>query len=387
MLYKQMAVALDTAFKQVEQKTFEFLRGQAFSIEGTPLELLLLQDFPQLKALKELAQVRNEVDRYKHTLIMIVGLMAIRTGNYELFVRYNPEKSHGQKLTEDQFTDMCCKSSEILDSGEAVRFMLLLVITHDYGALIDEKTHVTHSGQLCVADFQRLGFSENDIALAQLIVGNHDSLGSMLLGEVSPEHVEKIYRRAQQYRSEARFFQFLWLLTVLDINGSGAGYLTKEKYDALGALNMYESFNRLTQMWPELRIQLLRQSANVRSEQLEDIKRFNRVNMQYLFKLVTYKDPVSGLHVVSDDNFFRLIHVLNILWDYIHQLNESGVIPQINYITFVSDERKAAEELNQKLKELDVRKGFKLGYPEGFCPLYPYVIDKDYLIIQNGQKK
>lgn len=387
VFFKQIAVVFEKAFKQEEQNATSVQHGVRFSVQDSALEALLLKNFSYLQNLKDLAQVRNGVDRYTHTLIMITSLIAIRTGNYDLFVRHDTEKSKGQKLTEDQFTDMCCKASEILDSSEAILFMLMLVVTHDYGALIDEKTHVTHSGILCVEDFQRLGFNENDVALAKLIIGNHDSIGSMLLGEVSPEHVENLYRQAQQNRAESRFFQYLWLLTILDINGSGVGYLTAEKYTAVGTLNMYESFTRLTQVWPEMRIKLLRQSADIRGERVDDVQRFNKVNMQYLFKLVTYKDAVSGQHIVSEENFFRLIHVLNNLWDYIYQLNKSGLEPQINYITFSSDERHAAEELNQKLTMLDVRKGFHLEYPEGSCQIYSYKIINDYLVIQNNQEK
>lgn len=384
---KQIAINMDAFYQEEETRLFSWQEKNPFTVIGTPLEKFLLNSFPLLKQLQESAQERNGVGRYTHTLIMVETLMALRAGNYALFVRYNPEKSRGQKLTEDQFTDICCKASEILDSAEAVRFMLLLVITHDYGVLIDEKTHVTHSGNLCVEDFQRLGFSAADIELAKLINGNHDSLGSMLLGEVSPDHVEEIYRRAQTYRAETRFFQYLWLLTVLDINGSGDGYLTREKYDALGTLNMYESFNRLTQVWPEMRIKILRQISQIHGEHQDAVQRFNRVNMQYLYKLVTYKDVNSGRHLVSEDNFFQLIGILNILWDRIHQLNKSGISPQINYITFASDERSAAEELNEKLSQLDARRSYNLGYPEGSCQIYDYRIENDYLIILNAKKK
>jgi hypothetical protein len=381
--HKQIAVSLQQELELEESRALTAYDPGVTLISGSELERILLTNLPHFQQLKELAQERNGVDRYTHTLSMINGLLAIRTGNYELFVRHDSERSKGNKLTLDQFADICCKASEILDSADSLLFMLLLVVTHDYGTLVDEKTHVTHSGRLCVEDLARLGFSQEDKELARLVVGNHDSIGSLLLGEISPDYVEKLYRQAQQYRSEARFFQYLWLLTVLDINGSGVGYLTAEKYNNLGSLHVYESFNRLTQVWPEMRIKLLRQSADIRGERAEDVQKFNKVNMQYLFKLVTYKDVVTGQHVVTEENFYRLIHVLNILWDYIHQLNEGGITPQINYITFSSDERQAAEQLNQRLSEMDVRKGPRLDYPEGFCQIYPYKIVGDYLVILN----
>jgi len=315
--------------------------------------------------------------RYQHTLRLIECLSAILRGDYTGFQRLDiraMDKGE-QYLTESQFEKLSERVWFVLNTPKKRRFMMLLALTHDYGCLYDLPTHFIISGDVCVNDFQMMGYSKQ-APLARLIVGNHSYFGDLLLGEVSFDYGKKLIKNAEVMGEDSNdFWHLLWILNVLDINSVNGGFLSKEKYIELSLLYNKEGIvlshqdflkQKLTYLFTLEKAEKLIKEGSINPE-------FTEVYSQYFHYLIKQD-------VFSEQKKIELINMLTDIWQ------QASKKYNFEYIAFSSDNEDAAQKILKALNMYIDGKQDIFTVEKGKILGFPFTIEHNYLRIELGNR-
>jgi len=357
-----------------------FLSG-AIYIQGTPFEEVLLGTFDLLARMKQ--QSKNPANsshqelkyRYQHTLLMLEQFSAVFRHDEKHFIRLDQKAlSRGESmLTAEQFDRISERFREVLNSPKSRMIMSSMIIFHDYGCLYDFPTHFVVSGRVCKNEAQKVGLNAHS-RLIELVVGNHSYLGDLLLGEASLDHADYLLEQAKQANLDLeRFWKYLWLLNLLDINAAKGGFLSSAKYRDLDPLYNSKDVLDLKENYLSLRLRYLfggDKAARMIEADLID-PGFIDVYSQYLHLLINQQTFTLQEQV-------RLINILTEFWlEAKKQLN-------FRYIAFSSDSMQASRQIIRAMENHDNNDIFSID--KAIILGFNFRIENDYLRIDLGKR-
>jgi hypothetical protein len=270
-------------------------------------EKLLIQHFPKLRTLKQ--QQRHTNTRYSHTLIVLESFQKMLKGDYSSFVRLARRVSEEKYLTKGQFRVLRNLLQDLTKTPKAKQFMFLLLVTHDYGSASGDLRHFVRSSILCEKDFIKAGFSKTETKIAQLINRNHSYLGDLSLGEASVSYGYELYEHAGELGYDKDLFlKQLYMLTMLDINGAGDGYLSSRKYDQLKDTKSLKGLEKLGRTWIQARYDFLDMPKNFYEKYGNKIDSgVDFLYFQYFYYIAKQLKPGEVVDVLNICNKFRVL--------------------------------------------------------------------------------
>ena len=293
---------------------------------STESEDYLLSNFPILDQLKH--HSRLGINRYEHTLLLLKSFHHLTHNNYSAFLRLAPRVAAEECLTQTQFDAMHSLFKSLLVSEKDTLFFFLLMITHDYGAIHGESRHFVRSGELCSQDFKKEEFSDDEIKIAKLLVGNHSYMGDLFLGEGNIEYGLFLYSELENLSSTPeKYWSMLRLLTLLDINSAGEGYLSQFRFNALSKIETISGLKELKRFWYKDRFEYLGKTTDFYNHYQEKLSpKVKQVYLQYFHNIV---ENLSDL---------ELVNILNNCCLFL-DLRESTKMNYFHFITFSGDKK------------------------------------------------
>ncbi|MDR2431077.1 MAG: hypothetical protein LBD99_02320 [Candidatus Margulisbacteria bacterium] len=158
--------------------------------------------------------------KYEHTLRHFASYLNLKKTLADF---YRPsEYLKAPALSPEAFEYIQLRAKEILKDYEL--FFISLMADHDIGCINDPTKHTIASGELCIADFIRLGFTPRLVDAAKIIIANHSYLGDLMLGEAPFGYYKKaLCKKLAACNMEQKGFELLFLLTLIDINSLNIG--------------------------------------------------------------------------------------------------------------------------------------------------------------------
>ncbi len=347
----------------------------------------ILKDFP---ILVEMGKLENKY-RFNHTFVLLDSLYAlidpdVKAGHAKFTRTAQVALDRGEKsLSLKSFEKIRERVKPLVEQN--LLFTTALCATHDYGTLDKDKVarHFVYSGFMCREDFEKLGFNSKDVELAVLIIGNHSYLGDFLLGEATEKYSDYLEEQFAKVSDKKKAFELLWLLTVLDINGAGGGFITEDKMIDLWKLSSFEqlraNFGTTAQEILQARVRFLNKKLDAAKVELS----FNEAYMQYIYDIIkseTFNQPENA--GVGE----QLLSYLGQFSEATKQVDKTGK-PNYVFVSFASGEKgtdvgEAIKDIIQRVNAANVSgKPFDLA-AQTFLG-YSYKIDPvtGYLLIQN----
>jgi len=313
-----------------------FASDGSVSIEG---KAFLLGKHPLLEEMQQHTRLGN--NRYEHTLILLESFYRLVNNDYAHFIRLAERISHEGTLSTKQFQEMKAIAKQVLCTERDQFFFYLLLLTHDYGAIDGESRHFIKSGTLCVPEFEQAEFNNTKIELAKIIVGNHSYMGDLLLGEGNITYGLELYSKIEVLSSTPeKYWKMLWLLTLIDINAAGEGFLSNYRYTAIKQVDRLEGLSSQKTDWYKNRYQYLGKDKNFYAQYKNKLSpNLKDVYLQYFHNIANLIDDLS------------LISILNHCSEFL-QIRDSGRLAKFSFITFSRDTKEFLPNI-LKIAQLD----------------------------------